>query len=51
MKPMNAKTTILLLILTLLTACHTRPPRIDCDGQLKPINTPAPVTLTSEKRS
>jgi hypothetical protein len=48
---MSAKTTILLIILTLLSACHTRPPRVDCDGQLKPINTPAPVTHSSEKQS
>jgi hypothetical protein len=35
---------VLLLVATLLTACHTRPPRVDCEGRLSAINTPAPVT-------
>ena len=32
------------LVAVLLGACRTRPPRVDCEGHLSPINAPAPVT-------
>ena len=35
---------VLFLVAALLAACHTRPPRVDCEGHLGPINAPAPVT-------
>ena len=42
---MNPRLTfILLLVATLLSACHTRPPKADCEGHLTAINAPAPVT-------
>ena len=34
----------LLLVTALLGACHTRPPKVDCEGHLSPINAPAPIT-------
>jgi hypothetical protein len=37
-----------LLVAALLSACHTRPPRVDCEGRLSPINAPAPVTPSQE---
>lgn len=46
---MNPKTVgIVLLVAALLSACHTRPPRVDCEGRLSPINAPAPVTPSKE---
>ena len=44
---MSRKTVFLIFALALLAACHTRPPRVDCDGRLQPINAPAPVTHSS----
>ena len=46
------KLTVILLIL-LTCACSTHRTRVDCEGRLKPINSPAPVsnsygTSTSE---
>ncbi len=46
---MHLKTlVIVLLVLALLSACHTQPPRVDCEGHLSPINAPAPVTQPQE---
>ena len=46
---MNSRLTfVLLLVATLLSACHTRPPKADCEGRLSPINAPAPVTHPEE---
>jgi len=46
---MNPKwTLVLLLVATLLSACHTRPPRVDCEGHLSAINAPAPVPHPQE---
>ena len=46
---MNPKWTfVLLLVAALLSACHTRPPRVDCEGRLSPVNAPAPVTHPQE---
>ncbi len=42
---MHLRTLVMgLLVAALLSACHTRPPRVDCEGRLSPINAPAPVT-------
>ncbi len=42
---MHPKTVVIVvLVAALLSACHTRPPRVDCEGHLSPINAPAPVT-------
>lgn len=41
---------VLLISLVLVSACRTRPQKVDCDGRLSPINAPAPVTQESEKR-
>ena len=47
---MHLKTlVIVLLVAALLSACHTRPPRVDCEGHLSPINAPAPVTQSQER--
>ena len=46
---MNPKWTfVALLVAALLSACHTRPPKIDCEKHLSAINTPAPVTHPQE---
>ena len=46
---MNPKwTVVLLFVATLLSACHTRPPRVDCEGHLTAINAPAPVPHLQE---
>jgi len=46
---MNLRLTFALLVAaTLLSACHTRPPKADCEGHLSPINAPAPVTQSQE---
>jgi hypothetical protein len=46
---MHLKTlVIVLLVAALLSACHTRPPRVDCEGRLSPINAPAPLTPSPE---
>jgi hypothetical protein len=46
---MHLKTFVtVLLVAVLLSACHTRPPRVDCEGRLSPINAPAPVTQPQE---
>ena len=34
---------IVILVAALLSACRTRPPRVDCEGHLSAINAPAPV--------
>jgi len=48
---MNLRMTFVLLLVTaLLSACHTRPPKADCEGHLSPINAPAPVTHPQESR-
>lgn len=31
------------LLLVLTAACSTHPKRVDCEGHLQPINTPAPM--------
>jgi hypothetical protein len=31
----------------LLVACASHPTRVNCDGQLKPINPPAPTTKSA----
>ncbi len=42
---MHLKTFVMgLLVAALVCACHTSPPRVDCEGHLSPINAPAPVT-------
>jgi hypothetical protein len=42
---MNPKWTfVLLLVATFLSACHTRPPKVDCEKHLSAINAPARVT-------
>jgi hypothetical protein len=47
---MSRKTAVVLLLIAVLAGgCHTRPPRVDCDGHLSPINPPAPVTRAPEK--
>lgn len=46
---MHLKTlVIVLLVAGLVSACHTRPPRVDCEGRLSPINAPAPLTQSKE---
>jgi len=46
---MNPKwTVVVLLVAALLSACHTRPPRVDCEKHLSAINTPAPVSDPQE---
>jgi hypothetical protein len=45
------KGTVLLVVVACLSACHTRPARVDCDAHLQPINAPAPVAQKSEKSS
>lgn len=39
---------IVVLVAALLGACRTRPPQVDCEGHLSPINAPAPVTQPQE---
>ena len=38
------KTTVLLALGLLLAGCATHRTRVDCEGRLRPINAPAPVT-------
>ena len=46
---MHLKTVVIvLLVAAFLSACHTRPPRVDCGERLSPINAPAPVTQPQE---
>ena len=46
---MHLKTlVIVVLVAALLSACRTRPPRVDCEGHLSPINAPAPVNPPQE---
>jgi hypothetical protein len=33
----------LLVLLLLLSACHTQAPTVRCDAKLQPINIPAPI--------
>ena len=48
---MNAKWTfVVLLVAALLNACHTRPPKVDCEKHLSAINAPAPVPHPQETR-
>lgn len=47
---MGARTAILLALLAaLVCACHTRPPRVDCEEHLSPINAPAPLAPSGER--
>ena len=43
------KATVVLLLATVLaglvSGCSTQARRVDCDGRLRPINAPAPVTV------
>jgi len=41
-------TFVVLLVAALLSACHTRPPKVDCEKHLSAINTPAPVPHPQE---
>ena len=46
---MNPRLTFVLLLVTAcLSACHTTPPKVDCEKHLSAINTPAPVTHPEE---
>jgi hypothetical protein len=46
---MNLKTAMVMLLAAgLLSACHTRPPRVNCADHLTPINAPAPVSQERE---
>ena len=34
----------------LLTGCASHPPKVDCEGKLRPINPPAPVAHSDDTR-
>lgn len=40
---------ILIICAALLSGCHSRPPKVDCDGHLSAINAPAPAKGGLEK--
>ena len=40
----SLKAMVTVALLVFIAGCASHPPRIDCDGHLKPINAPAPVT-------
>ena len=42
------KTLPILVFLVMLSGCHTQAPRVKCDRQLQPINTPAPIVIEPE---
>jgi hypothetical protein len=33
----------LVILLAMMSACHTQAPRVRCDAKLQPINAPAPI--------
>ena len=46
MSVMNRRRGAFALLLVLLCGCSAHPKRVDCDGHLRPINAPAPVSAT-----
>ena len=42
------RTMAALALAMLVAGCASHPRRIDCEGHLKPINAPAPVTRSSQ---
>jgi hypothetical protein len=34
---------LVMLLLVLVAACSSHPKRVDCEGRLLPVNTPAPM--------
>jgi hypothetical protein len=39
-----------MLLALILAGCSSHPKRVDCEGHLRPINAPAPVSASSEVR-
>jgi hypothetical protein len=41
---------LVLILATLGSGCHSRPPKVDCEAHLKAINAPASVAQKTESR-
>ncbi len=44
MMTIRLKTTVALALVLLVAGCAAHQRRVDCDGRLRPINAPSPVT-------
>jgi len=42
---------LMVVILAILSGCHSQAPRVRCDSKLQPINAPAPVIKESAAMS
>jgi hypothetical protein len=38
------RSVVFIALAVVVTACVSHPPKVDCEGELRPINPPAPVT-------
>jgi hypothetical protein len=38
------RSVVFIALAVVVTACASHPPKVDCEGKLRPINPPAPVT-------
>jgi hypothetical protein len=42
---------LMVVILVMLSGCHSQAPRVRCDSKLQPINAPAPIVKESAATS